>query len=81
MLIKKAKGYGSRVRSSSQTVRCLGYRLRSQTIGEDEDGEDISVVLAEGQPAPNIAVDDTEEEEYRYLSIHLTTSSRRLFLS
>jgi hypothetical protein len=40
----------------------FGYRLRSQSIGKDEDGDDISVVLAEDLPTPNIAVVDTDDD-------------------
>lgn len=53
---------GSKFRIGNPAKVTFGYRLRSQAIGKDEDGDDISVVLAEDQPTPNIAVDDTDDD-------------------
>jgi hypothetical protein len=54
---------GSKFRIGNPAKVMFGYRLRSHSIGTDDDGEDITVVLAEDQPTPNIAVEDSEGDE------------------
>lgn len=53
---------GSKFRIGNPAKVMFGYRLRSHTIGTDDDGDGISVVLSEDQPTPNIAVQDTEDD-------------------
>lgn len=54
---------GSKFRIGNPAKVNFRYRLRPHTVGYDEDGEEISVVLAEDLPELAFAVDDTEDEE------------------
>lgn len=54
---------GSKFRIGNPAKVMFGYRLRSHSIGTDDDGDDITVVLAEDQPTPNLAVQESEDDE------------------
>jgi hypothetical protein len=54
---------GSKFRIGNPAKVNFRYRLRSHAVGVDEDGDEISVVLAEDLPEPNLAVDDMEDDE------------------
>jgi hypothetical protein len=54
---------GSKFRIGNPAKVMFGYRLRSHSIGTDDEGDDITVVLAEDQPTPNIAVEDLEDDD------------------
>jgi hypothetical protein len=54
---------GSKFRIGNPSKVKLGYPLKSQVIGRDDDGDDIDVVLAvEDQTGPDLAVDDTDDD-------------------
>ncbi len=53
---------GSKFRIGDPAKVNFYYRLKSHSIGVDEDGDDISVVLAEDRPTADIAVDDLDED-------------------
>jgi hypothetical protein len=54
---------GSKFRIGNPAKVTFGYRLRSHSIGTDDDGDDITVVLAEDQATPNLAVEDSEADD------------------
>jgi AAA domain/Bifunctional DNA primase/polymerase, N-terminal len=53
---------GSKFRIGDPAKVNFYYRLKSHAIGVDEDGDEISVVLAEDRPVTEIAVDDSDDE-------------------
>jgi hypothetical protein len=54
---------GSKFRIGDPSKVNFGYRLKPFVIGRDDDGDDVSVVLAvEGHSALNLAVDDSDED-------------------
>jgi hypothetical protein len=61
---------GSKFRIGNPAKVKFGYRLKSQVIGRDDDGDDIDVVLAvEDQTGPDLAVVDGEDEEVPLLKV------------
>jgi hypothetical protein len=53
---------GSKFRIGNPAKVNFRYRLSSRVVGMDEDGDEISVVLAEDVPMPDIAVDDSNDQ-------------------
>ncbi|WP_440640993.1 AAA family ATPase [Bradyrhizobium sp. PUT101] len=53
---------GSKFRIGDPAKVNFYYRLRSQAIGVDEDGDEISVVLAEDRPAVDMRLDDSDDD-------------------
>ncbi|KYK45278.1 hypothetical protein A1D31_35145, partial [Bradyrhizobium liaoningense] len=67
-IAKDARGLGtikagSKYRIGNPAKVNFRYRLQSHTVGVDEDGDEISVVLADDLPVLDLAVDDTEEAQ------------------
>lgn len=53
---------GSKFRIGDPAKVNFYYRLRSHSIGVDEDGDEISVVLAEDRPMTDMRVDDSDDD-------------------
>jgi len=67
-IVRDSRGIGiikaaSKYRIGNPAKVNFKYRLRSYTVGVDEDGDDIDVVLSEELPMPDLAVDDTDDDQ------------------
>ena len=67
-IVRDCRGFGtikagSKFRIGNPAKVNFRYRLRSHAVGVDDDGDEISVVLAEDLPELDLAVDDTQDDE------------------